>query len=222
METSENKPSKRKKIVAGPIRNSEQTKQKLLNAVGMILQESGYHALTIKNIATTAGLDRKLINHYFGNCKNLIDTYLESTDYWTSKVGPKLINIINNAPTFGKDQINSILQTLFDEANTSADLRSLLSWEISSYNESLRKLADKREELGSALFKLTDEDFNKSDINLRGILAIQIAGIYYLNLHAKINGSKFCEIDVNKKKGQTIIKESLTTIIDLVYKQIQP
>ena len=210
--------TKKRSIVAGPIRNSEKTKQKLIDAVGIILNEKGYQHITARNITEVTGLNRKLINHYFGNLENLINIYLNSTDYWTKNISPKLETIVTNNEQFGQAAIGEILATLFDEVHNSANLRGLLNWETSTYNDSLRKLADKREELGSALFKLTDEDFKDSDINLRAVLAIQIAGIYYLNLHAKTNGNSFCEIDINDPKGADTIKQALQTIIELVYK----
>jgi len=213
----ENLNSKKRSSVAGPIRNSEKTKQKLIDAVGIILNNKGYQHINAKNITEITGLNRKLINHYFGNIKNLIDTYLNATDYWTQHINPKLANIVKETGAFGQDAIGKILTTLFDEVQQSPNLRGLLNWEISTYNDSLRKLADKREELGSALFKLTDKDFRNSNINLRAIIAIQIAGIYYLNLHAKTNGSNFCEIDINNPEGADSIKKALQTIIALIY-----
>nr|WP_305051435.1 hypothetical protein [Elizabethkingia bruuniana] len=47
-----------RKVVDGPIRNKEKTKQKLLNAVGKILATKGYSELKVSKIATVAGLDK--------------------------------------------------------------------------------------------------------------------------------------------------------------------
>mgnify|MGYP003574937648 CR=1 FL=1 len=208
----------RKKTTSGTIRNKERTKQRMIEAVGEVLKEKGYPGLTINNIVNKAKVDRKLVAHYFGDINNLIEEYLNKRDYWMSKVAPKIQSIVEKAENFGQNEIVSILHTLYDEISKSADLQRILSWEISERHDKLRELADNREALGTELFNITDKDFKGTNINLRAILALQIAGIYYLILHASVNGSTFCGIDVNTADGQKSIKEALVTVVDLVYK----
>jgi len=195
--------------------------QKMIHAVGEVLKEKGYSGLTAKNIIKKAEVDRKLIADYFGNLNNLIEAYITGNDYWMAKVAPKLQSIVSGSERFASDEIISILHLMFDEVNTSADLRSILIWETSEYQEKLRQLADNREALGTALFKITDKDFSGTDIDQRAILALQIAGIYYLILHAKACGSTFCEIDILTPKGEKAIKDALTKVVTLIYKDAQ-
>lgn len=210
----------RTKTTAGTTRNRERTKQRMIDAVGEVLKEKGYAGLTINNIVKKANVDRKLIAHYFGNVNSLIDEYLYQRDYWMTKVAPKLSSIVSEAGTFGKQEAISILHTLYDEVRLSPDFQRILSWEVSEYQDNLRALSESREALGRELFKLTDKDFNKTDINFRAIIALQIAGIYYLIMHAKVNGSTFCEIDINTKTGSDAIKEALVKVVGLVYKEV--
>lgn len=216
-ETAENK----RKVTDGALRNKERTKQKMVDAVGEVLKEKGYAGLTINNIVNKAKVDRKLVALYFGDINNLIEEYLNKRDYWMSKVAPKIQSIVENAEGFGQNEITSILHTLYDEVSKSADLQRILSWEISEHHDKLRELADNRETLGNELFKATDKDFKDNNINLRAILALQIAGIYYLILHASANGSTFCGVDINTSEGQKSIKDALVTVVDLVYKEVK-
>ncbi|MNU20679.1 hypothetical protein D3C71_89280 [compost metagenome] len=206
-----------RKVTDGAIRNKERTMQKMIHAVGEVLKEKGYSGLTAKNIINKAEVDRKLIADYFGNLNNLIEAYIASNDYWMAKVAPKLQTIVSGSERFASDEIISILHLMFDEVNTSADLRSILIWEISEYQEKLRQLADNREALGTELFKITDKDFSGTDIDQRAILALQIAGIYYLILHAKACGSTFCEIDISTLEGKNAIKKALEKLVTLMY-----
>lgn len=208
---------KKRKVVDGALRNKERTKQRWIAAVGDVLREKGYAGLSIKNIVEKAGMDRRLIALYFGDVNNLIDEYLNSVDYWMSRVAPKFNAIIEQADTIGKDEITDILHTLFDEVYTSDDLRKILNWEVGEYHIRLRELADNREKMSKPIFKMSDADFKDSDINIRAILALMISGIYYLTMHAKVNGSTFCEIDINKPKGKKAIKEALAKVIDMAY-----
>lgn len=213
--------TKERKIVNGDLRNKERTRKKWIEAVGAVLREKGYVGLTVKNIVEKAGMDRRLINLYFGDVNNLINEYLDHTDYWISNIAPKFKNIVENSQEFGKVEIITILHTLFDEVNKSEDLLKILNWEIGEYNERLRVLANNREEMSKPIFKMTDSDFNGSSINLRAITALLISGIYYLNMHSKVNGSTFCEIDIKKPKGKKAIKDALSTVIELVYDDLE-
>lgn len=210
---------KARKITDGALRNKERTRQKMIDAVGEVLKEKGYAGLSINNIIDKANVDRRLINLYFGDVNNLIEAYLNSKDYWMTKVAPKVQTIMDQSVGFGQNEITSILHTTFNEVNASPDLQKILTWEISEYQKQLRELVDRREALGSKVFKATDKEFQGTNINLRAVLALQIAGIYYLNLHAKTTGSTFCEIDINQPEGELAIKEALSSIVNLVYKE---
>lgn len=209
----------KRKVTDGALRNKERTMQKMIDAVGEVLKEKGYVGLTISNIVKQAKVDRKLVALYFGDVNNLIDEFLNRRDYWMTKVAPKLNAIVEGSEIFGENEITSILQTLYDEIDISPDFQRILSWEVCEYQDKLRTLADKREALGTELFKLTDKDFSATNLNLRAILALQVAGIYYIILHAKSIGSNFCEIDVNTSQGKAYVKEALATIVQLVYKE---
>lgn len=219
MEDNQPKPGKARKVTDGTIRNKERTRQKWLNAVGEVLSEKGFAGLTVRNITEKAGLDRKLIAVYFNGLDGLIEEYLNRTDYWMGKVAPRIGTIIGQSGQLGQEAVTKILHALFDEVNASENLQKMLSWQVGEYQEGLRKLADSREALGKPMFKMTDPDFDGTGIDLRAILAIQIAGIYYLNLNAKVNGSTFCEIDLNKPKGKKAIKNALSKIIELLYRE---
>jgi AcrR family transcriptional regulator len=208
-----------RKISDGPINSRERSMQKVLDAVGQILRTEGYSALKINHISEVAKIDKTSIYRYFGSTKDLIDTYMNKEDYWMDKVAPKVKSIVEESSQFGKDEIISILHTMLDEVEKSRDLQKILLWELSEYQERLRELADNREKLGSGLFKLTDRDFEGTDVNLRSIIALQIAGIYYLVLHAKSNATTFCEIDVNTREGMDTIRKALTKIMNWAYSE---
>lgn len=210
-----------RKITDGVIRNKERTMQKMITAVGQVLKEKGYAGLTPNNIVRKAGVDRKLIIDYFGNLNNLIEAYLIRSDYWMNKVAPKLQAIVSESERFAANEIISILHTLFGEVNTSTDLQKILVWEISEYQERLRELVDRKEALGTALFQVTDKDFTGTDINQRAVLALQIAGIYHLILHANACGSTFCEINIKTPEGEKAVKDALAKIITLIYEDAQ-
>ena len=66
------------------VRNKEQTKQCLLDAVDSLVEESGYEALGINAVAAKAGVSKMLIYRYFGSLEGLIAAYIQQYDYCTT------------------------------------------------------------------------------------------------------------------------------------------
>ncbi|MDC8025139.1 TetR/AcrR family transcriptional regulator [Elizabethkingia anophelis] len=208
-----------RKVVDGPIRNKEKTKQKLLNAVGKILATKGYSELKVSKIATVAGLDKKLIYSYFGSTDKLIDEYIKSQDFWGNVDDQE---IMASGFTDGGQEIttNMILQQ-YDTLAKNKEYQKIILWGISETRPSLRKLADDREAVGNPLLdQVVDPLFKEKSKEYRAILAMLVAGAYYLNLHFAVNGSTFCGLDFNKEEDAKILKDAIATIIDDQYKKL--
>ncbi|MDV3740438.1 TetR family transcriptional regulator [Elizabethkingia anophelis] len=208
-----------RKVVDGPIRNKEKTKQKLLNAVGKILATKGYSELKVSKIATVAGLDKKLIYSYFGSTDKLIDEYIKSQDFWANVDDQE---IMASGFTDGGQEIttNMILQQ-YDTLAKNKEYQKIILWGISETRPSLRKLADDREAVGNPLLdQVVDPLFKEKSKEYRAILAMLVAGAYYLNLHFAVNGSTFCGLDFNKEEDAKILKDAISTIIDDQYKKL--
>lgn len=66
------------------VKNKEQTKSKILTAVGEVLAEEGYQAIGVNRIAKQAGVAKTLIYRYFGGLEGLIQAYGETDSFWPS------------------------------------------------------------------------------------------------------------------------------------------
>lgn len=64
------------------VRNKEQTKDRILQAVEEILANEGYQALGINRIAREAGVGKTLIYRYFGGLDGVLDAYGETERFW--------------------------------------------------------------------------------------------------------------------------------------------
>lgn len=209
-----------RKVVDGPIRNKEKTKQKLLNAVGKILATKGYSELKVSKIATVAGLDKKLIYSYFGSTDKLIDEYIKSQDFWANVYDQE---IMTSGFSDGGQEIttNMILQQ-YETLARNKEYQKIILWGISETRPSLRKLADDREAVGNPLLdQVIDPLFKEQSKEYRAILAMLVAGTYYLNLHFTVNGSTFCGLDFNKEEDAKVLKDAIATIIDDQYKKLE-
>lgn len=157
---------------------------------------------------------------YFGNINNLIEEYLNSRDYWMSKVAPKMNNLGEHAEEFGVNELIEALHLLYDSMGNSLELQKMIVWQLSEYHPKLKELAERRDLLSDSFFKPTDKIFQGTDINLRAIVALQIAGIYFLTLHGQNNKAPFCEIQVDTEDGKSQIKKAIETIMSLVYEKV--
>ena len=66
------------------MRDREETRAKILEAVGKILAEEGFQGIGINNVSRRAGVDKVLIYRYFGDLPGLLREFASSGDYWPS------------------------------------------------------------------------------------------------------------------------------------------
>lgn len=205
-----------RKVVQGPIRDKEKTKQKLLNAVGKIIKTKGYSGLMVSKIAAVAGFDKKLIYEYFGSTDKLIDEYIRSQDYWSQYNHDPDMDLSDG----GKQMSKSALLNQFESLRKNKELQKIIVWELSESRPILKKLVDQREEVGELLFKnITDPYFGERSEEYRAITALLVAGIYHLNLYTGHNGTTFCGLNLKTDEGRKKIEEAIEGIIDYAYQK---
>lgn len=205
-----------RKVVQGPIRDKEKTKQKLLNAVGKIIKTKGYSGLMVSKIAAVAGFDKKLIYEYFGSTDKLIDEYIRSQDYWSQYNHDPDMDLSDG----GRQMSKSALLNQFESLRKNKELQKIIVWELSESRPILKKLVDQREEVGELLFKnITDPYFGERSEEYRAITALLVAGIYHLNLYTGHNGTTFCGLNLKTDEGRKKIEEAIEGIIDYAYQK---
>jgi len=203
-----------RKVVQGPIRDKEKTKQKLLNAVGKILKTKGYSGLMVSKIAAVAGFDKKLIYEYFGSTDKLIDEYIKSQDYWSRFELAADADLSDG----GKELSKMAIVEQFENLKKNKELQKILIWEMSESRPILKKLFDQREEVGEELFKnITDPHFGEKSERFRAIAALLVAGSYHLNMFTAHNATTFCGIDMKSDEGRQKVKTAIEDIIDFAY-----
>lgn len=203
---------------AGSIRNIERSKTKFLNAVGKILKTKGYTGLKINTIASTAGVDKKMIYKYFGGMDGLMDEYIRSRDYWSNVSAEQGQPIADDA---GQTAAKELLHSQFDYLSTNKELQKLLLWRLSEERPSLRSMTEAQEQNGDMLFSaVADPHFGANSETFRAAMAVMISGIYYLNLYSEVNGNIFCGLDMKSAQGRKKVKETLSFMVDQCYEKL--
>lgn len=214
------KPNTRKRT-SGKIKDKERTMTKMIQAVGKVILKKGYAGLNATAIAKEAGVDKSLVWAYFGSLDNLVETYILQRDFLNSIAKGSINYILTEDDGVSPKAISALLHDQFNTLMDDKILQKIIHWEIGENKVFLRNLADKREEIGEAFFKIAEPKFKNATVDLRGTLALMIAGIYYLALHGKANGSLFCGIDVNEPEGKARIDKVITALIDQLFKEVK-
>ncbi len=208
---------KNRKRTSGKLRDKERTKVKMVQSVGKVLLKKGYTGLNASAIAKEAGIDKSLVWTYFGSLNNLVEEYIAQRDFWKFKAKESIENLTVVTKEVDEHDMAALLQFQFKTLLEDEILQRIMLWGISEKKDFLRNLSDEREIIGEEIFKNIDPQFKNSIIDIRAILAIVLAGIYYLTLHGKTNGSLFCGIDLNTDEGEQRIKDSIAQIISMAY-----
>lgn len=209
---------KPRKRIAGAIRDKERTMLKLIAAVGEIIKNEGYTALGVNNIAKKAEVNKKLIYRYFdNNVNNLIETYVKTKDYWIGLSGDMERLMAESQIDGGRAMVKTILKTHLSFFYTEEEMQKIVIWETSEKSKLMKEVGLKREAFGEEVFKLLLPNFEKSDIDFRAIMALQVAGIIFMVLQSQASGNPFCGIDINNPNDMDRILKSLDQLTDLVY-----
>ncbi len=210
-----------KKTYNGAKNSKERSMQKLVEAVGTIIRTQGYTGLNALNIGKTAGVNRGLINLYFGSLDNLVEVYVRGKDYWVAAAGNAGELMEEKRDHHTREILESLLVNQLNYFYKEDEMQKIVLWQLSQRSKIMYEVAEEREKLGEAFFNLADPYFENTDVDLRAVAGLLVGGIYYMVLHAKANDSLFCQIDVNSENGLERIKKAISVILTDTYKRAE-
>ena len=196
------------------MKNREQTEEKILEAVGSIIENQGFEKVGINAIATEAGISKMLIYRYFGGVEELIAQYLIQKDYWANTDAA----IIN--PEAVGDSIKSMFRRQVEQLRNDITLRRLYRWELSTNNQNIRQLRNRREENGCRLIKMVSALTGCPDAQVAALASILSASISYLAL-LEDQCQSYNGICLQTDEGWNQLMQGIEMIIDLWIKHIR-
>lgn len=196
------------------MKNREQTEEKILEAVGSIIENQGFEKVGINAIAMEAGVSKMLIYRYFGGVEELIAQYLIQKDYWANTDAA----IIN--PEAVGDSIKSMFRRQVEQLRNDITLRRLYRWELSTNNQNIRQLRNRREENGCRLIKMVSALTGCPDAQVAALASILSASISYLAL-LEDQCQSYNGICLQTDEGWNQLMQGIEMIIDLWIKHIR-
>lgn len=191
-------------------RNREQTRQKLIDAVGHLLAKSGFSDVGINAIARTAGCDKVLIYRYFGGLPQLLEAYAKEGDHWP-QTDALLPGNLQHATA--EEATIAVLSNTLRELRQRAITQEIMRWELQERNDLTDKLANVREKQGEILLKRIIGDSRvETEIDNNAIVAILHAGLTYLVLRSK-TADRYVGVSLKSEKGWKRIEKAMATIV---------
>jgi AcrR family transcriptional regulator len=192
-------------------RDKEETRKKILDAVGYVLTHSGMGEVGVNSIAKQAGVDKVLIYRYFGNLDELLRTYAEESDLWPSTpdlLGDKA-NIRRTSDV--KEVINSLLINQLNEIRRRKVTQEILRWEISEDNVLTKLLNSAREKQAADIVNGLSLN-QQSSKDLEALMALINAGVTYLVLRSKVS-DKHLGIDLHSNFGWQRLSKLISELV---------
>lgn len=196
------------------MKNREQTEEKILEAVGSIIENQGFEKVGINAIATEAGVSKMLIYRYFGGVEELIAQYLIQKDYWAN-TDAAMIN-----PEAVGDSIKSMFRRQVEQLRNDVTLRRLYRWELFTDNQNIQQLRNRREENGCRLIKMVSALMGCPDAQVAALASILSASISYLAL-LESQCQSYNGICLQTDEGWNQLMQGIEMIIDLWIKHIR-
>jgi AcrR family transcriptional regulator len=194
-------------------RDKEETKARILAAVGKLLAESGFQQLGINAIAREAGVDKVLIYRYFENLPTLLQTFGKEGNYWLT-----VEELVGDESTIEAEALEEWMSLLLVRFLRDLQQRSItqeiLRWELLEGNELTQELAQVRDRMAMDSLKfLNQKCVFPPDKDIPAISAVLIAGIVYLVLRTKVSPT-FLGIDFSSPSGWQRIEAAILSLVE--------
>ena len=194
-------------------KDREQTRARILQAVGRLLAQSGFRELGVNSIAREAGVDKVLIYRYFGGLAELLKAFAEDSDFW-----PGLPELVREAgePPAGRSEAEraKFLLRAFGRSLRKQPLtQEIMRWELLERNELTDALARSREDQGLALFDALDR---QDDLDLRALGSLLAAGQTYLILRSK-TVDVYNGLHLNSEEDWARIERATSFLVDAAF-----
>ena len=196
------------------MKDRELTEKRILEAVESIIENDGFEKTGVNAIAQRAGVSKMLIYRYFGGVDELIAQYLLQKDYWANTD----IGIIKASDIGGS--LKHLFREQIIQLRSDITLKRLCRWELTTENENIRRLREKREQNGCNLIKIISRLTSSQNSEVASLASIISASISYLVLMEEQNPI-YNGIDLKSDKGWEQIVKGIDLIIDLWIKDIR-
>ena len=190
-------------------KNRNQTEQRILEAVGKIVESEGFEAVGVNAVASVSGVSKVLIYRYFGSIEQLLAKYIEDNDYWLNS--DFQIPQHNNVKEFSK----SVFRAYIDMVRKTPALQKLYRWELTTNNPAIEKLRERREQIALGIINAVSQQLGQSLERVAGISTLVTATVPYLCVLSE-NCKVYNSLDISSDSGWNKLLETIDFMLDKI------
>jgi AcrR family transcriptional regulator len=193
-------------------RDKEETKIRIVAAVGRQLARAGFRDLGVNSIAKEAGIDKVLIYRYFGGLPELLTAYAREGDYW-----PTSAELISDPTTVKAESVADWLVYILTKVQMAIRQRpitqEILRWEIIDHNELTKEFAAIRTRVAMECLNFINQQYPfPPELDTLALSTIILSSVVYITLRTETN-PYYLGMDFSDPKNWDRINKMVTSII---------
>jgi AcrR family transcriptional regulator len=193
-------------------RGREETKMRIVAAVGRQLAKAGFRELGVNSIAKEAGVDKVLIYRYFGGLPELLTAYANEGDYW-----PTSAELIGDPSNVKAESVGDWLLYILTQVQTAIRDRpitlEILRWELIDHNELTEQFAEIRTKVAIECLTFINQQCPfPAELDILALSAFVLSGIVYIALRTDTNPN-YLGMDFSTKEAWDHINTLVASII---------
>lgn len=196
-------------------RTTGEVEQDILEAIETLVVEKGFRDTPITTFIAEAKIDPNIFYRRFETIYDVYSALAKKSDYWINND----LNISELTRLGDNEFLVKAMKNLLHNIRDNEMMQKLLLWELNDVNEITKRTSLLRDTQNSNLLLYYRQVFKDADFNILALIAILIAGSYYLTLHRGI--ATFCMIDFSTKEGQKILDDSIEKVIEIMFIQLE-
>jgi len=189
----------------GRAHDAEGTREAILNAAEEVFAEHGFDGARIDTIAETAGYNKSLIFHYYGDKLGLYTAVLQRIDQQGTELQIRVIGplLTDESLTSDANKFSTFLRTvvhlIFDLLIENPRMLRMLAWEAAEGWQTYKKIASQFNTEDAKLLKGLLDQARAAGLVRPGINAAMVFSIAYTTCISYLNSIPLMEMTFNEE-----------------------
>ena len=194
-------------------RTNEQVDKAISDALTTLAGQMPLARITVNQLIAEAGIEAAVFFKRYSSIDDLIYEYVRDHDFWLGET----VSYRKMDKEGAERYYIRTLEGLCRHLDSNGPLRDSLLWELASDSEAVKKIADIRELENESLLAYYRKYFKGTGLDISGVTAVLIAGIYYLYLYLHRSKSTFCGLDLNTEKDSRRLLRLLSRTVHTLF-----
>lgn len=194
-------------------RTQRQLDKDIARATSEIVLERGVAGITLREVAKRSRADINVLVRRFQTDEGLVNHYIRQFDYFINDA------LAIDAPaTETPEEVFRRVATQFEKAlHHNKEMQEIMKWQLNISSRSTRASARRREQTLSQVIDRFIEPIDASEVNPRALLAVLIAGMYYITLRQE--RSTFVGLELHTKQGRALLVDTMVQVVSAFLKK---